>query len=147
MKDWIYTETVLLKACLATVVLSMLLTLFPNADGTAHSFLSVLESVIVFSYSFVCIRFIRGKEVRSKKPPFQVSELGIFGYFWRSVFAQAVTCILLLSILPAGGNDPAKSNATLLWPLYFLFTPFSVWIVFCNERLRFAKKVIRYFRG
>jgi hypothetical protein len=142
VKAWIRNEAALLIAWVILLVL-VLPRLFMTDSGFVQY---IFWTLMLFSLP-LSIRYIRGKKIQARKAPYQEKELGIWGYFWRSWVSLWVVVLLvgLGSYLIAG--TVFRVDSFFGQVLFLAAVPLVVWLIFCKERIAFARKKFLYFSG
>ena len=107
----------------------------------ADALVMVLIIAVYYLYLLLCIRYIRGKRMASRKPPYHETEIGTWGYLWRGWVAMLVTAFLL-AFFSSFAMGPISGLAVFL-----IATPLVIWLLFCPDRIAFVKRILAHVRG
>ena len=142
MKAWVRDEASLLTAWAILLVLVLPSLFIADSGFVQYAFWTLM--LLSFPLS---IRYIRGKKVQARKPPYQEKELGVWGYFWRSWVSLWVVVLLVgLGSCLLTGTAPLV-DSFFGQASFLVAAPFVVWLLFCKERLAFAKRIFLYLNG
>ncbi|MDO8826199.1 hypothetical protein [Methylophaga sp.] len=148
MKNWIIKEMPLLKAWVILFAINVLLSLSePNFEIKSNLITQYLITTLFFLFLLICIRYIRGKYIQSRKFPSYQIEMGVWGYIWRFLVTIWVTSIFVLLGIYLITGQVLQNNPLLGQIIFVIASPFVVWLLFCKERIAFVKKVLFYLRG
>lgn len=142
MKTWITSEAPLLKAWSILLILVLPRLYIRNSSIDQYIFWTLMLFLLPIS-----IRYIRGNRIQTRKPPYQEREMGVWSYFWRSWVALWAVVLLIgfASYLTTG--TAFRVDTFFGQVLWLAAVPLVVWLIFCKERIAFAKRTFLYVTG
>lgn len=146
---WTYKEIALVRAGLILTVFFGLAPFLGEADiePMYPLYIEIPSALFFIFYTLICIRYIRGKEIISKKSPYHSKELTIWSYLWRFVIVVLfwIFSVVAVVVMEVDWKVNFQWIAGVIFMLVFTFM--GVWLLFCSERIKFAKRLYLYFKG
>jgi hypothetical protein len=151
---WVSDEITLIKAWGILTLVDILGVLLQPQSALVpehYHYVGMVISAIAIGASLLSVRYIRGKSVRSRKPPYYETELGVWGYIWRSqivYYSAVVSGGIAGKVLVGDYYDSSTALWYGLFGLFFIsFIPIVTWSLFSSNRIDQLRKAFAYLNG
>jgi hypothetical protein len=122
-----------------------------TAVGIATQSIGVSLAGCYPGWAIFLIRSIRGNEKQSLKPPYKITELGVWGYVWRAlvVIYLGMFPLAIGTAMISGGKLPEASiqSYILSIPLMLLISVILSWLLFSGDRIGQLQRVATRLKG